>query len=238
MIKDTQQSKILGTKGILLDFDGTVVDSETSRFKSSQIILEKYGFNLTEELWEEKYKSLSSKALFEEVILELNLDLTYEELYSQAKVLRAEIEITDGVEKIEGFDDFYSKCIKLGLKCVVCSGGTTEHVQRILKQCDLDLEGFGREKYENRKPAPDAWEAGLKELGLTKNEVILFDDAKTGIEAGLRAGITRCCAINFDEKDFAGFEEREEEIGIKVWKKFKTWKEVDIEKLVLEGNVK
>ena len=221
-------------KGILLDFDGTVVDSETSRFKSSRIILQKYGFDLTEELWEKTYKSLSSKSLFEEAINKLNLNLTYEELYSQAKNIRAEIETKEGVEKIDGFDKFYSKCLKLGLKCVVCSGGTTEHVQRILKQCELDLHGFGREEYENRKPAPDAWEAGLKELNLDTDEVILFDDAKTGIEAGLQAGITKCCAINFDEKDFEGFEKKEQEIGIKIWKKFNTWKEVDIEELIKE----
>lgn len=219
-------------KGILLDFDGTVVDSEKSRFKSSQIVLEKYNFNLTEEMWEEKYKSLSSKALFDEIIDLLQLNITYEELYSQAKNIRKEIEEKEGVDIIEGFEEFYSKCKKLGLKCVVCSGGTTEHVERILKQCKLDLIGFGREKYENRKPAPDAWQAGLKELNLSINEVILFDDASTGIEAGLNAGITKCCAINYDEKDFDLFDKKEEEIGISIWKKFQNWKEVDIDDLI------
>ncbi len=227
--------KMSNIKGILLDFDGTVVDSEQSRYKSSKKILEKYGFNLTKEMWEEKYKSLSSKQLFEDVINNLQLNVTYEKLYNQAKKLRREIEEKEGVEIIEGFLDFYNQCRELNLKCIVCSGGTTEHVQRIINQCKLDeigLQGFGREKYELRKPHPDAWIEGLKELGLNKNEVLLFDDAKTGIEAGLKAGIEKCCTINYDEKDFENFNEIEIEIGIKMWKKFNNWKEIDIKELI------
>lgn len=228
-------------KGILLDFDGTVVDSEQSRYKSSKKILEKYNFNLTKEMWEEKYKSLSSKVLFNEIIDFLNLDNTYEELYQKAKKLRREIEEREGVEIIDGFLDFYKQCRELNLKCIVCSGGTTEHVQRILKQCRLDeigLQGFGREKYESRKPHPDAWITGLDELELSKDEVLLFDDAKTGIEAGLKAGIEKCCTINYDEKDFENFNEIEIEIGIKMWKKFNDWREVDIKELIKETSKK
>lgn len=219
-------------KAILLDFDGTVVDSEQSRFESSKRILKNYNFDLTNDMWENKYKALSSKDLFEDAIGKLKLNVTSDELYKQAHTLRTQIESEEGVRVIDGFRDFYNKCKELNLKCIVCSGGTTEHVQRVLKQCEIDIVGFGREEYNRRKPKPDAWICGMKKLGVKPNEVILFDDASTGIIAGLRAGIKRCCAIHYDKKDFEDIAKYEEETPIKVYKYFKNWKDIEIESLI------
>jgi beta-phosphoglucomutase-like phosphatase (HAD superfamily) len=221
-------------KGILFDFDGTIVNSEVSRFKSSQEILKKYGFDLTEQLWEYKYKALSSKALFEDVIQVLNLTTSSDELYEQAHELRKSIERDQGVEIIEGFKEFYQECISYNLHCIVCSGGTSEHVQRILEQCDIQIQGFGREEYINRKPYPDAWLKGIELLGLSKEEVLIFDDASTGIEAGLRAGVEKCCAINYNNEDFKEIEHTEKLFGIRVYKYFKNWKDVELKKLIYE----
>lgn len=221
-------------KGILFDFDGTIVNSEISRFKSSQEILKKYGFDLTQQLWEYKYKALSSKALFEDVIQVLNLTISSDELYEQAHELRKRIEREQGVEIIEGFKDFYQECISHNLQCIVCSGGTSEHVQRILKQCDIHIQGLGREEYISRKPYPDAWLKGLELLGLSKEEVLIFDDASTGIEAGLRAGVEKCCAINYNDEDFKEIEHTEELFGTRVYKYFKNWNDVELKKLIYE----
>ena len=221
-------------KGVLLDFDGTVVDSEVSRYESSKIVLQEYGFDLTQELWESVFKAVSSKELFEYVIEELNLKSSYEELYTKAKEIRTQIETQKGIELILGFLEFYAQCEELDLKCIICSGGTTEHVLRILNQCNLDIKGFGRERYKNRKPFPDAWIAGLEELGLQQDEVVLFDDASSGIEAGLRAGIEKCCAINYDKKDFENIERIEEKVGSTVFRYFSSWKDVDMKEIVEE----
>lgn len=219
-------------KGILFDFDGTIVNSELSRFKSSKQILSEYGFDLTQELWDKKYKALSSKELFEDVIQLLNLSISSNELYEQAHNLRTHIEKNEGVEIIDGFKEFYEECKYHNIKCIVCSGGTSEHVQRILKQCAIEIQGFGREEYDNRKPAPDAWLRGLELLNLHKDEVIVFDDASSGIAAGLRAGIKKCCAINYDKDDFEDFETIEKETRIRVYKYYKNWNEVNLRTLL------
>ncbi|MFP4402280.1 MAG: HAD family hydrolase [Candidatus Nanoarchaeia archaeon] len=219
-------------KGILFDFDGTIVDSEHSRYESSKQVLKEYGFDLTQQLWDTTYKSLSSQELFDDVIKQLLLEISSEELYQKAHTQRTQIENENGVRVIEGFREFYEECKKNNLQCVVCSGGTTEHVQRILKSCNIEIQGFGREEYEKRKPFPDAWLRGLELLGLNKDEVILFDDASSGIEAGLRAGIKKCCAINYGEEDFKHIEKIEQEVGVKTYQYFKNWKEVDIHKLI------
>lgn len=221
-------------KAILFDFDGTLVDSEHSRFESSKRILKKFDFDLTDELWESKYKALSSKELFEDMIEKLNLSITSDELYFKAHELRTRIEKEEGVKVIDGFREFYEQCKKLDLKCIVCSGGTSEHVQRVLKQCKIDIAGFGREEYDKRKPAPDAWICGMKKLNVKPDEVLLFDDASTGIIAGLRAGIEKCCAINYDKEDFTNIEKYEEETRLKVFKYFNNWREVEIDKLIKE----
>ena len=219
-------------QGILLDFDGTVVDSEISRFESSKKVLMEYGVELLKKDWESTYKSLGSTDMFSRIIKQHRLNVSAEELYNKAKEIRKEIETQEGVPLISGFLEFLEKAQELDLKIIVCSGGTTEHIERILKQCDLDLEGFGREAYDKRKPYADAWLFGLNKLGLQRDEVLLFDDASSGVEAGLRAGISKCCAINYDDKDFDGFEKIEEENGVKLFRKFKNWEEVDLEELV------
>lgn len=222
-------------KGILLDFDGTVVNSEQSRFISIQKVLRKnFDIKFTQEMWESTYKSLGTELIFKRILEKNDLDTqiySHSILYEESKKLRTRIEEEEEVEVIIGFRDFYEKCKKLQLKCIICSGGTSEHVQRILQKAHLDIQGFGRDEYEKRKPSPDAWIKGLEILQLRADEVVLFDDAKTGIEAGLRAGITKCCAINYDKEDFRDTKNIENEIGISVYKYFKNWEEVNIEEL-------
>ncbi|MCH8519981.1 MAG: HAD family phosphatase [Nanoarchaeota archaeon] len=223
-------------KGVLLDFDGTVVNSENSRYLSIKKILEvEYSIYFTEDEWKNTYKSLGTELIFK-LILEKNnikiIDNLPNMLYEKSKIIRTQIEEEEEVEIIEGFLEFYEQCNILGLKCIICSGGTSEHVQRILKKANLQIQGFGRDEYNNRKPAPDAWLKGLELLKLDKHEVLLFDDAKTGIVAGLRAGIKKCCAIDYDVEDFKDIQKDEQEIGIKTFKYFNNWKEVNLEELI------
>ena len=225
----------LKIKGILLDFDGTVVNSEQSRFRSiQQVLIKNFDIKFTQEMWESTYKSFGTELIFKRILEKNDIDTQIYSplvLYEESKSIRTKIEEEEEVEVIVGFRKFYEKCKKLQLKCIICSGGTSEHVQRILQKAHLDIQGFGRDEYEKRKPSPDAWIKGLEILQLRADEVILFDDAKTGIEAGLRAGITKCCAINYDKGDFKDIKVIENEVGISVYTYFKNWEEVDIEKL-------
>ena len=53
-------------KGILCDFDGTIVDSEISRFISINHVLEDYKIKISKENWDKRYKSLGTKKILED----------------------------------------------------------------------------------------------------------------------------------------------------------------------------
>jgi len=210
-------------KGVLFDFDGTIVDSEISRYKSIKAILSKYDISFTKKDWDLKFKSMGSVDIFEMFKKKLNLSWKSNEMYNKSHEIRYEIEKKEGVQIIKGFREFYDKLLSRGIKMLICSGGTTEHLKLVLNMLDLNsLDGFGREEYKNRKPAPDSFLEGLKRLGLNKREVIVFEDAKSGIEAANNAKL-KVVAINFIEKEIE---------GLNVAFKFKNYNQIDVNEIL------
>jgi glycerol 3-phosphatase-1 len=206
-------------KGVLLDFDGTVVDSEISRWKSINTVLENYGVSISKKEWEEKYRSLGTEIILDELKEKYSLTYDSKQLYELSHSIREKIEETEGVPLIKGFRTFLEFLEKNSIPFYICSGGKSDHVKKILQMHQLEhLPSFGREEYTHRKPAPDAYLEGLKRLHLSSKEVIVFDDAKTGLESGKNA---HCRIIGINTSEF------EDLSDLELLGNFKDWEELD-----------
>lgn len=184
-------------KGILFDFDGTIVDSERSRLESINKVLEKYDINISETDWVNKYLKLNTKPIFEQILKENDIQGYPSELYKESHKLRKLIVKKEGVDLIPNFVEFYDFCKEHDVKMIICSGGKKEFIDVILDKMKLkDIESFGRESYHNPKPAPDAYLKGLEILGLQPDEVAVFDDSYHGLLSAKNAKIRRFISIN------------------------------------------
>ncbi len=206
-------------KGVLFDLDDTVVYSEESRFRATNRVLETYCIEISREEWKKQFRSLGSLKMFDILKKKHHLNYDSKELYKQAHKIRLEIESQEGVKLVEGVKQLFTFLEKKNMPFIICTGGTTDHGKKILKQHNLDhIELFGREYYKGRKPAPDAFIEGLRRLRLQGEEVLIFEDSYTGIQSGISAG---CQVIGVNTND----EENVEKLGILA--KIKTFEELD-----------
>ena len=210
-------------KGILFDFDGTIVDSEVSRYESLKHVLKDEGIDFTQEMWDGEYKSLGSIEVLNFLKKIYKKEWDSKKLYDKSHEIRLNIEKNEGVPIIKGFREFLDKVNQLGLKTIVCTGGKTSHFNYVCDISNIKIDGIGREYYENRKPAPDCFLEGLKRLDLKNEEVLVFDDAHTGLEAANNAQI-KCVSINCCE-DIS---------DLNIWREVKDYTEINFESLIEE----
>jgi beta-phosphoglucomutase-like phosphatase (HAD superfamily) len=207
-------------KGILFDFDGTIVDSEISRYMSINYILENYHIEISKKDWDEKYKSLGTRDILDEILVDKKNNLDLDILYSKSHRYRERYEKENGVPLIEGFKEFHKLLVEKNIKMLVCSGGTKEHLDHVMDIVEIKLKGFGRESYLKRKPEPDCFIEGLEQLELEKEMCIVFEDSRTGIIAANKVGI-KVIAINCSENIS----------DLDVYKKYNDYTEIDINDL-------
>ena len=209
-------------KGIIFDFDGTIVDSEISRLKSLNIVLEDYGYKITDEAWNLNYRRLRSVDILEDIKKRKGFDYDSYNLYEKSHEIRNEIEMM-GVRVVEGFREFYDFLKKNNIKMMIASGGRREHIRMIMAVENLpQIDIIGREDYDNVKPAPDCYKLALKKMNLKADEVVVFDDSVTGLEAGISAGCMVIAINSFDD----GID------NLDVYKKVKNYNELDFDEIL------
>lgn len=183
-------------KGVILDFDGTICLTEESRFYAIKKVLEQVDVEFTKEMWNLKYKRLNSKFIFDDLGLSSQRDELYELSFNFRRAHLKEF----GAQIQRGFVEFYQMLQKNNISLVIASGGKREHVAYVMERMNLPLiEYLGREDYANSKPSPDVFQKALEVMGLTPNEVLIFDDSVNGLKAGISLG-TKVIAINAKEE--------------------------------------
>lgn len=206
-------------RGVLFDLDDTVVYSEESRFRATNNVLEHYDIEISKTEWKKQFRSLGSLKMFDILKEKYHLDYDSKEMYKQAHTKRLEIEEQEGVKLVEGVLELFDFLNNNNIPFMICTGGTTDHGKKVLKQHNLDdIELIGREHYTKRKPAPDAFLEGLKRLGLRGDEVLVFEDSYTGIQSGLAAG---CQVIGVNTN------EEEDVDSLEILAKIKTFDDLD-----------
>ena len=76
-------------KGILFDLDGTIVESESSRLKSSNQVLKEFNIEISQKDWNSKYRRMNSTPMFEDIIKKHKITATAKELCKKAQIGRA-----------------------------------------------------------------------------------------------------------------------------------------------------
>lgn len=210
-------------KAVVFDFDGTIVDSEKTRLESINYVLEKFNYQISRKDWKSKYKSFGTEPILDMIKKENNLPYDTQKLYKLSYSYRDSIE-QKGIPLIKGFREFYDELEERNIRMLICSGGTSDHVKRVMKYSNLPkIPYFGRDQYSKRKPEPEPYLKALEILDLKKEDVLVFEDAKTGIESANMAGL-RVIAVNYDSlEDFSKLD---------VIEFHKDYTEIDIESIL------
>ncbi|MDN3596574.1 HAD family hydrolase [Zunongwangia endophytica] len=187
-------------KAAIFDFDGTLVDSEHYHFKSWTEVLKEYDVDLDYDYYIKTYAGtpspINAKAIIEQFDLPISReDLTYKrERMAEKLVKESEVEFMPfAIETLELFK-------KKGIPIYLVTGSPRNNVEFLLEKTGIDHYfefTITRTDVKNSKPDPESYLTAIEKINLPKQNMIVFEDTKTGVASAKGAGL-ECLAIQAD----------------------------------------
>ena len=186
----TLKNLLLPARGLILDFDGLLADSERFHFKAYDEVFGRYGHTLDEKEYYKYWTSLGRGAQGE--IERHGLELDAIEIRQEKMPIFSRY-CEDGTIKL--FDDakaMIDLLSRMGKRMAIASGTPASDVRAVLTNAGVD-DVFdvvlGSDTVPRIKPAPDGFLKSLDALDLGASECLVFEDAEKGMFAAIDAGI-------------------------------------------------
>ncbi len=178
-------------KGIIFDFDGTIIDTESVVFTGWDTVYREYNQVVPHEL----LRSIvgTSDVTFrpaEYLIQKAGLSIDPGIIYNHESEIEAAI--LENTPPLPGVIDYLQTAQQLGIKLAIASSSSRDWVMTHLNRMKLDryFEAIAtKEEVQLTKPYPYLYEVALKKLGLFPYQVIAIEDSPFGITSAKAAGI-------------------------------------------------
>lgn len=170
-------------KAVLFDFDGTLVDTEDQYTVFWGGISREYRPDI--ERLEYKIKGTTLKQILGTYFPPEEHESIVKRLYAW----EAQMDYSFYPHALEFIRDLK----KHGVKCAVVTSSDEEKMKQVKKAIPEFDELFDRlltsEHFKASKPDPDCYLLGAKVFGCELDECVVFEDAFTGLQAGMSSGI-------------------------------------------------
>jgi putative hydrolase of the HAD superfamily len=179
-------------RGLLFDFDGLLIDTETPSRLAYEELYRDHGHELPLDKWATLVGTIGA---------EFDPDAHLEELVGRpldrvalAERRRArEHELCDLEDLRPGIEDYLAEAERRGLKTAIVSSSDTDwidrHLLRLDRQRGWDAIVAANGDVTRAKPQPALYLEALDTLGLQPAEAIAFEDSVNGIRAAKGAGV-------------------------------------------------
>ncbi len=175
---------------VLIDFDGTLINSVDSLYKSYCELLAYYGFEGSKE----EFDSLNGPSTYEIVeILKSKHRLAYEvkDIYDKYVEI-----IKRNYSNSQAFSDaefFLSYLHQKGKKLILVTSGHEEVCLPIIEKLNWKIyfsDFVWGEDVDHSKPSPDIYLEAYRRAGVQKKHIVVIEDSLNGVKAAHAAGLT------------------------------------------------
>lgn len=190
-------------RGIILDFDGLLADSERHHFVSYREVFARYGHEVDETEYYKYWTSLGHGAQGE--IERHNLDLDPKKIRLEKQPIFSGY-CEDGSIQLFPEADELLRLLSASAKILaIASGSFKRDIYAVLKNggvSQLVHVILGSDTVPTIKPAPDIFLETLKAIQLEAHECVVFEDAEKGMLAAIEAEIPVIIVKTAETKDF------------------------------------
>jgi HAD superfamily hydrolase (TIGR01509 family) len=183
-------------RALILDFDGTVIDTETAWYIAFRDAYKEYGVELTLEQYSQCIgTSLHFFNPYEYLVTDLKLPIDLNEFRISVQACHANLMETEQVRP--GIVHFLKSAKDQGLKIGLASSSKLEWVNRFLDR--LELRDYFQcirtaDDVKHVKPHPELYLQTLNCLEVDAQEAIAIEDSPNGYRAAITAGL-HCVVI-------------------------------------------
>ncbi len=178
-------------KGFIFDLDGVLTDTAESHYQAWQKLADEEGIPFSREV-NEALRGVSRR----DSLLKIIGERKYSETQIQEMMERKNRYYVDSIEEITPFNllpgvaNLISQLGDKGIK--IALGSASKNARSVIEKLGIadkfDVIGDGN-SVQRSKPAPDLFLYAASELGLQPAECLVVEDAASGIEAALAAGM-------------------------------------------------
>lgn len=181
----------MAVRALLLDFDGTMVDTESVDWRSWEEVFAQHGVEVPRERFLLRIGTLNGPDELDE--LDALLDAPVDREVVQAARRERERELVAAEPLRPGVGRLLEEAAELGLEVAIVSSSSRDWVQSHLERLAIEHHvAFVHcaDGDRNRcKPSPILYLEALAQLGVGTDEAIALEDSTNGIAAAKAAGI-------------------------------------------------
>ncbi len=177
----------------IFDLDGVLIDTSKYHFKAWKEAMKKFSFDFSESLSEE-LKGLDRNQSLEKILIAAGLHLNESEKLQLAevknKLFLSNIANLNENDIIPGMENFLKETVRIKIPMAIGSSS---------RNAILLLEKTGLKKYFEiivdgnmilkPKPDPEIYLSIAQKVNFIPKRCIVFEDSKSGVEAGKKAGM-------------------------------------------------
>ena len=176
--------------GVILDVDGTLIDSNSAHARAWQEALHEYGYDMS---FGEIRRLIGMGG---DNLLPVLIEVEKESAQgSRIEARRGEIFRTRYLPGLHAFPEAHELLVKMresGLDLLVATSAKQQEVEQLLDLVEakaLVRHILTSDDAKRSKPEPDIVQAALKKAGYTPDQVIMLGDTPYDIEAAARTGV-------------------------------------------------
>jgi HAD superfamily hydrolase (TIGR01509 family) len=177
-------------KGVLLDVDGTLIDSNDAHAQAWVRALAEYGFEIPFEKVRRLIGMGGDKLLPE--VTGLDAESSKGKAISKRRGELFQKEYLPKLQAFPGATELLARFKNRGLRLVVASSAKDEELHGLLRICHADdfVESkTSSDDAANSKPSPDIVQAALGKMALAPSQVIMLGDTPYDLQAAAHAGV-------------------------------------------------
>lgn len=205
-------------KAVLIDLDGTLVDSTPALFQVYQKFLAYYGKKGTKE----EFYSLIGPSI-DEIVAILKNKYKLKESNKDLATMYVSTLMKQGLEGTELFPhakEVIEELKKKGVKLGIVTSGTHALVKICLDPLKM-TQNFDAiitsEDVKNAKPNPEMYRLALEKLGVPADQAVAIEDSEAGKESARQAGLEVVMITHGKESNLEGA------INCSNWDEIGTW---------------
>jgi HAD superfamily hydrolase (TIGR01509 family) len=183
-------------RALLLDFDGTMLETESSSYGAWRELLGEHGYDLTAETWAGAVGTIGG--VDPVALLETHLGRPVDGAQLRARQARRHREMLAREALRPGVAQLTEEARARGLHTAIVTSASRrwvlEHLSRLEIAADWELIVAADGDPARAKPAPVLYREAVRELDVAPAEAVAIEDSPNGISAAKAAGLT-CVAF-------------------------------------------
>jgi len=194
-------------KGVALDFDGVIAQTEELHRKTFEEVLSDYNANFNIDRWYRDFAGTGSYNIMKRLFDEYKVDGSVEDFVNRRRDIFTEHVGRGEIEFTEGLEDFLKRMKDANIKVAVASGGHHNYIELALKNSNLS-EYFcaiiSGDVVGEKKPHPETFVTAAQKMGFEPVDCVAVEDSPNGLMSAAGAGMYVICMDSPARKNLKG----------------------------------